>query len=221
MRWQNATHDWSASVDADHLADIRRRPQELSPGGALHLVLEVVAYAADEAGARGSGSCRVTLHGDGSVSIADDGRGTDTRLGAGGQPVKKPVMSSRDLRFFDAADAPLLPDGHARRGLSVVAALSDWLVHLNRRCNGAWTQRYEHGIPVTDLLPAEADGTTGTAVHFLPNPTVRPSLATLSDGHLDLLTRWPPLTVKIVDERPQAKLAPPPDGPGEGGADLS
>jgi DNA gyrase/topoisomerase IV subunit B len=34
-----------------------------------------------------------------------------------------------------------------RRGISVVAALSEWLVHTNRRRDDAWTQRYEHGIP--------------------------------------------------------------------------
>lgn len=55
--------------------------------------------------------------------------------------------------------------------MSVVAALSDWLVHTNRRINGSWTQRYERGIPVTDLNPVPADGTTGTSVHFRPDPS--------------------------------------------------
>jgi DNA gyrase subunit B len=202
MPWPiTTTHDWSASVDADHLADIRRRSQELAPGGVLHLLLEVVAYAADEAAARGSGRCRITLHADGSVSVADDGRGTDTRFDEDGQPVKKPVMSTRDLRFFDAANAPLLPDGHPRRGISVVAALSDWILHSNRRHDGAWTQRYEHGIPVTDLLPAEADGTTGTTVRFLPDPAVRPAVGALSSSRLERLNRWPALAVEIVDQR--------------------
>lgn len=31
MPWLSTTHDWSASVDADHLADIRRRPHALAP----------------------------------------------------------------------------------------------------------------------------------------------------------------------------------------------
>lgn len=202
MPWPNTTHDWATSVDADHLADIRRRPLELAPGGGLHLLLEVIAYAADEAAVRGSGSCRVTLHADGSLAVTDDGRGTDTRLDEHGQAVKKPVMSTQDLRFFDAPDTPLLPDGHARRGMSVVAALSEWLVHRNRRHNGAWTQRYEQGMPVTDLLPLEADGTTGTTVHFLPAPTVRPTLAALPSSQFEMLTRWPSLAVEIIDERP-------------------
>ncbi len=53
--------------------------------------------------------------------------------------------------------------------MSVVAALSAWLVHTNRRHNGAWTQRYERGVPVTGLVPVPPNGATGTLVRFLPD----------------------------------------------------
>lgn len=96
------THDWSVAVDRDHLARIRREPAAFAPGGVRHLVLEVLAYAADEAESAGGGRCVVRLHLDGSVSVADDGRGTDTRPDDQGRDVKKPVMSSKDLRFFDS-----------------------------------------------------------------------------------------------------------------------
>ncbi|MEU8224409.1 hypothetical protein [Kribbella sp. NPDC048915] len=168
--WINTTHDWAASVDERHLAKIRANPDRYAPGGVLHLVLEVLAYPDDEAESRGRrGRCSVTRYGDGSIAIADDGRGTDTRVDDHGRVVKKPVMATKDLRFFDDPAAPLLPDGFPRRGMSVVAALSDWLVHTNRRVNGSWTQRYERGVPVTDLEPIASDGTTGTTVHFLPS----------------------------------------------------
>lgn len=171
--WRNTTHDWAAAVDLDHLSGIRRDPAAFAPGGTWHLVLEVLAYAADEAECGGGGSCLVTLHADGSVSVADDGRGTDTRFDEHGQVVRKPVMATQDLRFFGSPGAQTLPDGHPRRGMSVVAALSEWLVHTNRRHNGSWTQRYEHGVPVTGLEPVADDGTTGTVVHFLPGEHVR------------------------------------------------
>jgi topoisomerase IV subunit B len=103
------------------------------------------------------------------VSVADDGRGTDTRDDAAGRTIKKPVMGTKDLRFFDDPDAETLPDGHARRGMSVVAALSQWLIHTNRRTGGSSTQRYEHGVPTRDLTPVADDGTTGTTVHFQPD----------------------------------------------------
>ncbi|MFG1943018.1 hypothetical protein [Nonomuraea sp. NPDC048826] len=193
--WRNTTHDWASGVDAEHLAHIRRHPAVFAPGGVRHLILEVVAYAADEAETIGGGRCTVTLHPDGSVSVADEGRGTDTRRDEHGRLVKKPVMASKDLRFFDHPEAQVLPDGHPRRGMSVVAALSEWLVHTNRRRGGAWTQRYEHGVPVTGLEPIADDGATGTVVHFRP------------DAHLDAATGdlarlaglWEALSVTVND----------------------
>lgn len=192
--WRNTTHDWAAAVDHGHLAEIRRAPGTYAPGGTGHLLLEVLAYAADEAECNGGGRAVVTLHPDGSVSVADDGRGTDTRLDEEGRAVKKPVMATKDLRFFDTPEARTLPDGHPRRGMSVVAALSEWLVHTNRRHNGSWTQRYEHGVPVTDLEPMTGDGTTGTTVHF------RPATAPLTAERVrELLTACPPLTIEVAE----------------------
>ena len=199
MEWRNTTHDWATTVDAEHISQIRSHPTLFAPGGVLHLILEVIAYPADEAAFTTSGRCTVTLHADGSVSVADNGRGTDTRYDAGGKPIKKPVMATKDLRFFDFPDAEALPDGHPRRGMSVVAALSEWLVHTNRRRNGAWSQRYEHGIPVTDLVPIDVDGTTGTTVQFMPDGDAR-AISPAAASAVSRLARWPYLSVEVVDE---------------------
>ena len=201
--WENTTHDWAGSVDHEHLAQIRERPQTYAPGGVGHLILEVLAYAADEAeGAARAGHAVVTRHADGSVSVADDGRGTDTRVDAAGRVVRKPVMGTKDLRFFDDPDAEMLPDGHARRGMSVVAALSEWLIHTNRRTNGSWTQTYEHGVPTTDLTPVAGDGTTGTTVHFQPDTAILMSLRVVT-CELQRAARWPQLHIELVDKRPR------------------
>ncbi|MFD3327334.1 ATP-binding protein [Streptomyces sp. NPDC058701] len=201
VSWVNTTHDWSGGVDLDHLALIRRSPAQFAPDGPWHLVLEVLAYAADEAANRGAGRCVVVLHPDGSLSVRDDGRGTDTRVDEHGRSVKKPVMATKDLRYFDFPQAEVLPDGLPRRGMSLVAALSEWLVHTNRRLNGAWTQRYEHGLPVTDLEPVEADGTTGTLVHFRPDESLGRVTARTAGSLARLATTWPYLEVRIDDRR--------------------
>ncbi|MFD7630107.1 ATP-binding protein [Streptomyces sp. NPDC059851] len=195
--WRNTTHDWARTVDTDHLTLIRNDPATFAPGGLRHLVLEVVAYAADEAEYTGGGHCTVTLHADGSVSVTDGGRGTDTRLDADGRPVKKPVMATKDLRFFDHPDAQLLPDGRARRGMSVVAALSERLVHTNRRAGGAWVQRYEYGVPATDLTPIADDGTTGTSVRFLPLAALRRAGRVAPAELARLAASWPYLSVEV------------------------
>jgi topoisomerase IV subunit B len=197
-----ATHDWARAVDLEHLARIRRKPEVFAPRGALHLVLEVLAYAAEEAACTGSGRGVVTLHRDGSLAVADNGRGTDTRVGGRGPAVRKPVMSTKDLRFFDSPGVAVLPDGHFRRGISVVAALSRWLVHVNRRLNGSWTQRYELGIPVTDLTPIPNDGSTGTTVHFVPAPTLVPDVQVPAAELRQMAAAFGPhLRLDIHDER--------------------
>ncbi|MEV8524362.1 ATP-binding protein [Streptomyces sp. NPDC052000] len=199
--WRNTTHDWASTVDPGHLEHIRQDPAAFAPGGLRHLILEVIAYAADEAECTGGGHCRITLHADGSVAVADDGRGTDTRLDEHGHLVKKPVMATKDLRFFDQPDTPRLPDEHPRRGMSTVAALSTWLVHTNRRHSGSWTQRYEHGIPTTDLKPITDDRTTGTVVHFLPSEPLRTAHEMTAEELTRLAEAWPQLAVTIEDRR--------------------
>ncbi len=116
-----------------------------------------------------------------------------------GRIVKKPVMATKDLRFFDFPQVEVLPDGHPRRGMSSVAALSDWLTHTNRRLNGAWTQRYENGVPVTGLEAVEVDGTTGTLVHFRPNGSLGSVTGPTTGDMSRLAAAWPHLRVRVED----------------------
>ncbi|TDE91514.1 ATP-binding protein [Occultella glacieicola] len=191
------THEWAQPVDLDHLAAIRAGAARLVGGGVTHLVQEVLAYADEEAaaGAR-TGTVVLTRYPDGSVSVTDDGRGTAVHRRADGTVIRKPVMATKDLRFFDTTEATPLPDGRARRGMSVVAALSTWLVHTNHRDEGAWRQRYEHGIPVGELEEvAGMTGATGTTVHFRPDPDLVPGVLDVLglDGfdHLRIQVREP------------------------------
>lgn len=138
----------------------------------LHLTLEVLAYALDEAVDGTARSIEISLHADGSVSVVDDGRGTDTRQDVDGTWVVKPVVATRDVRFWDAPGAPTLPDGRPRSGMSVVAALSSWIVHTNVRSDGAWRARFVRGLPDGRPEAVTTPGPTGTSVRFLPDPEV-------------------------------------------------
>jgi DNA gyrase subunit B len=206
--WRATTHDWASAVDFAHLALVRRDPAAFAPGGARHLILEVAAYAADEAGCTQGGHCMITLCRDDSVAVSDGGRGTETRPGGDGGAVRKPIMTSKDLRFFDCPGAQLLADGHPRWGISVVAALSEWLVHTSRRREGAWSQRYEHGIPVSPLIEIAGDGTTGTTIHFLPNSSLR-AAGSLNASELVRLARRPGLSIQVDDKRAASGTSPP------------
>lgn len=196
--WITTTHDWTEPVDVEHLADIRARSAEFGGGGVRHLVLEVLAYADDEARALGRrGTATVTLRDAGSITVSDDGRGTDTRRDDAGHIVRKPVMATRDVRFFDAAAPPLLPDGAPRRGMSTVAALSEVLVHENRRGTEGWTQAYHHGRPATDLGLLDDPSSTGTSVTFTPDRCV-PKDVGLEAADLSAF-EW--LEISVVDGR--------------------
>ncbi|MBZ2197077.1 ATP-binding protein [Occultella gossypii] len=196
-QWKVTTHDWSVAVDRAHLATIRANARTYLAGGLQHCVLEVLAYADEEAEALGrTGAAVITRHRDGSISVADDGRGTETRRDDRGRMIRKPVMATEDVRFFDAAHPPLLPDGLPRRGMSTVAAPSRWLEHTNRRIAGSWTQRYLHGVPSNDLVELPPRPGAGTTVRFLLDPDL--GMATELDT--GLLERYAHLTVELRDE---------------------
>jgi GNAT superfamily N-acetyltransferase len=167
-----STHSWLSPTDADHIVAVRAAAHRYAEGGVLHLALEVLAYPLDEAREGTTSRVMVTLYDDGSIAIADDGRGTYVRFDDDGVPMVKPIMATRDLRFFEIPDTPLLPDGIRRSGMSVVAALSEWAVHTNRRTEGSWTRRYERGLPRGTLTEVPGNGRTGTTIHLRPDPAI-------------------------------------------------
>ena len=195
------SHDWREPVDVEHIGSIRADVAGHARGGVLHLVLEVLAYALDEAVEGTTRTIDVVLQADGSVSVVDDGRGTDTRRDDDGTWVVKPVMATRDLRFFGVDGAPVLADGLPRSGMSVVAALSRWLVHTNIRAEGAWSARYEHGLPAGRPVAVAASDRTGTSVHFMPDPAFFGVGPDLADLRTVLAVLSSPATIRLVDDR--------------------
>ena len=196
-----STHDWSTQAEPDHVLDIQKNWEQFSRGGVTHLALEVIAYAVDEANEGTTNQIWVTLRQDGAICVADNGRGTAIHENAGNILVK-PIIATRDLRFFGIAGAPILPDGLIRSGISVVGALSEWITHTNRREQGSWTQRYEYGLPTGQQLSEASNNLTGTMICFLPNEKFfgleKISGSTLKDLCLKFENR---ARVTIVDER--------------------
>ncbi|SMG45143.1 hypothetical protein [Agreia pratensis] len=164
--WAATTHNWTHDVDFEHLRVARKLVGPVGCAQLMHMVLEVAAYADDEAYDQQRIGLVLIEVSDDQISVADDGRGTDTRRDAHGVAVRKPVMATQDIRFFARQDAPALPDGEPRRGMSAVAAACEQLVHENRRHDGAWSQTYERGVPTSALEDAGQQSETGTVVRL-------------------------------------------------------
>lgn len=163
-----SSHSWLSVADASHIDAVRADPAQY--GDLLHQALEAIAYPVDEGVGGTTTRARVVLHGDGSIEVSDNGRGTFVRFDDDGLPMVKPIMATRDLRFFGNPSAQTLPDGLPRHGMSVVVALSSWAIHTNHRTEGSWTRRYEYGVPRGPLVSLPGAASTGTTVHFRPDP---------------------------------------------------
>lgn len=157
------------------LEPVRQRPGMYTrTENPLHIVQEVIDNAADEALAGHARTILVTQHLDGSVSVADDGRG----IPVGPHPEEKiPVVEIVYTRLhaggkFDKSSggAYAFSGGLHGVGVSVTNALSTRLEVNVWRDGGQWAIAFEGGERVSPLKKVGgSDGATGTRVQVWPD----------------------------------------------------
>jgi DNA gyrase subunit B len=162
------------------LEPVRKRPGmyigSTGPRGLHHLVYEVVDNSIDEALAGYCTHIEIDLNPDGSVTVTDDGRGipTDTHPTTGKSALET-VMTVLHAGGKFGGGGYKVSGGLHGVGVSVVNALSEWVEVTVWRDKEVYTQRYERGIPVTDLQTQpnqEQPERTGTSISFLPDTKI-------------------------------------------------
>ncbi len=175
---ENATYSANDLSVLEGLTAVRKRPGmyigSTNSTGLHHLVWEIVDNAIDEAMAGYGDVIKVTIHKDGSVSVADEGRGAPTDMN---EKYKKPglelvyAMLHAGGKFGTGAYQSA--GGLHGVGASVVNALSKYLDVTVNRGGFIYHIRFEDGGKV--VVPTEVIGKTikhGTLVRFLPDPTI-------------------------------------------------
>jgi DNA gyrase subunit B len=161
-------------------------PVRLRPGmyigstgarGLHHLVYEVVDNSVDEALAGRNDKIEVTLHPDNSVTVRDYGSGipVDTMTDQGMSALTVVLTKLHAGGKFGGEDAAYKVSGGLHGvGVSVVNALSEWLVAEVRRDGKVYRQEFTRGAPNGDVEvvgKAEKDE-TGTTIMFLPDAEI-------------------------------------------------
>ncbi|MCD8522428.1 MAG: DNA topoisomerase IV subunit B [Saccharospirillaceae bacterium] len=138
-----------------------------------HLAQEVIDNSVDEALAGHATTIEVTLHGDGSMTVLDDGRGMPTDIhpehGVSGVEL---ILSQLHAGGKFSNDNYQFSGGLHGVGVSVVNALSQVLEVTIWRDGQVHRIGFKDGYKALDLQIVEtcAKKKTGTSVRFLPDP---------------------------------------------------
>ncbi len=192
------------------LEGVRIRPAmyigSTDSSGFHHLLWEVLDNAVDEALAGYANEIKVTLYKDDSASCEDNGRGIPVDIHPEeGVPALELVMTRLHAGAKFDHGVYKVSGGLHGVGVSVVNALSEWLIAEVYREGKIYRQTYKRGIPDGPVKVVGTTKKTGTFVRFKPDPEIFGSqefdLEVVQKRLKELAYLNPQIKFYLVDER--------------------
>ena len=159
------------------LEPVRKRPGmyigSTGPRGLHHLVYEIVDNSIDEALAGYCSDIYVSINEDGSILVRDNGRGIPVEVHPKtGKSTLETVLTVLHAGGKFGGGGYKVSGGLHGVGVSVVNALSEWLVAEVHKNGKVYKQTYEKGVPTSDITVVGDSNITGTIVQFKPDATI-------------------------------------------------
>ncbi|HUR54141.1 MAG TPA: ATP-binding protein, partial [Gemmataceae bacterium] len=191
-------------------AHIRQNPGmyvgNTQTSGLHHLVYEIVSNSVDEALAGHCTQIRVVIHTDGSISVADNGRGIPVGIKAdtGKSALEEALTIAGNSGKFDNA-AYRMSIGLHGMGAKAMTALSEWAEAEVRRDGRVYKMEFERGYASSALQDLGPTNERGTTITFKPDPEmfgeVTFSYDTLVDRFREIAYLNKGLAISLADER--------------------
>ena len=159
------------------LDPVRKRPGmyigSTGSRGLHHLAYEVVANSVDEALAGRCDYLEVTIHPDESMTVTDNGSGIPVDVMKDqGLPALTVVLTKLHAGGKFGQGGYKVSGGLHGVGISVVNALSEWLVATVQRDGKTYVQEFARGEPTTKMKAVGPTKETGTTISFKPDAEV-------------------------------------------------
>ena len=192
------------------LEPVRLRPSmyigSTGARGLHHLIYEVVANSVDEALAGRNDLVEVILHPDNSVTVRDSGSGIPVDVMPDqGLPALTVVLTKLHAGGKFGGDGYKVSGGLHGVGVSVVNALSEWLIAEVYRDGKVYRQEFARGAPTGDMEQVGDSDQSGTTISFLPDAEIFEEIEWSADILTERLRETAFLTkglrIVFVDER--------------------
>lgn len=170
-------YDESRIQVLEGLDPVRKRPGmyigSTDEHGLHHLVAEIVDNSVDEALAGYCDKITIELNKDGSCSVSDNGRGIPTGIHKTEKISAVEVVLTKLHAGGKFGNGGYKVSGGLHGvGLSVVNALSEWLVVEVHQNGKKYLQNYNRGVPQRSLQEVGKTDDSGTKIIFMPDSEI-------------------------------------------------